>query len=60
MKIEHIILAIFSNSVNVLKCEFQHAVSLYEAGNMNMRVSKMGSMGEHFFRVYLYLIIRVA
>ena len=38
MKIEHIILAIFSDSVNVLKCAFQHAASLYYAGNLNMGV----------------------
>ena len=63
MKIEHIILTIFSDSVNALICEFQHAVSLYYASNLNMGVlngNQMGSMGEHFFRVYLYLIIRVA
>ena len=63
MKIEHIIVAIFSDSVNALKYEFQHAVSLYYASNMNMGIlngNQMGSMGEYFFRVYLYLTIRVA
>ena len=38
MKIEHIIVAIFSDSVNALKCAFQHAASLYYASNLNMGV----------------------
>ena len=63
MKIEHIILAFFSDSVNALNCAFQHAVSLYYASNVKMGVlngNQNGVYGRILFHSYLYLIVRVA